>query len=96
MKKTALAILAGLLVVPTVALSHPVDETYDTRGECERAFAESSKLDRERLVQNGNFPTIGAAQSTFQTLFTCEYDPDEDVWYMELHLPPLDNPSRRP
>jgi hypothetical protein len=74
------AICAAL--VPAAALAHPTDIAFGTRGECEAAYAASSKLDRERLVEMGMAPTKGAAQRTFNETFRCEYDEEEDAWYI--------------
>ena len=64
------------------AIAHPTDEAYASRGECESAYAKASKLDRERLVEVGIFPTPGAAQRTFRDRFVCEYDEDAEAWFI--------------
>lgn len=76
--------LLGVVALATggAASAHPTNQAYDTRGECEAAFAEASKLDRERLVELGIFDSLGAAQRTFRDIFKCEYDEDEDAWYI--------------
>ena len=84
MKKTVLATALAALAIAGTAAAHPTDIPYETRGECERAYAEFNKLDRERLVALGIFETRGAAQRTFRDLFACEYDEDEDLWYIVL------------
>lgn len=65
-----------------VALAHPVGEPFETRGECEAAFAESSKDDREALFDRGIFTSRGAAQRTFNDLFACAYDEEEEAWFI--------------
>jgi hypothetical protein len=82
MKKTILTAAIATLVAAGTAAAHPTDVAYETRGECERAYAEANKLDRERLVALGIFETNGAAQRTFRELFACEYDEDDDLWYI--------------
>ncbi|GAA4007266.1 hypothetical protein [Sphingomonas humi] len=77
----ALAALCGTLPV----IAHPTNVAYASRGECEAAAAESAKRDRERLVALGIFKTIGAAQSTFHDDWQCEYDRDDDAWYIVDH-----------
>lgn len=79
-----LKIAAALLVTLAagVASAHPINVPYDTRGDCEVAYANSSKLDRERLVALGVFETKGAAQSVFRDIFKCEYDEEEDAWFV--------------
>lgn len=88
MRKLFLAATPILLGLSAYAAAHPTDEDYDTRGECEAAYAEASKLDRERLLELGIFDTRGAAQRTFKDLFACEYDEIEDAWYI-LFTPPM-------
>lgn len=86
MKKVALTtLLLGATAGLSSAIAHPTNVPYATRGECERAAAESAKQDRERLVNAGIFPTIGAAQSTFHEDWRCEYDPEEDAWFIVDH-----------
>lgn len=77
----------GLIGVAAAAMAaavvaHPTDTPYETRGECEAAYAESSKDDRERLVALGIFETRGAAQRTFRDRFRCEYDEDAGAWFI--------------
>jgi hypothetical protein len=75
--------LGVLVLVSAGALSaHPTDIPYDTRGECEAAYAQFSKLDRERLVEMGIFDTNGEAQRTFNEIFACEYDEELDAWFI--------------
>ena len=83
MKKVAvLTLVLSATVGVSAAIAHPTDVPYATRGECEQASAESAKQDRERLVALGIFPTIGAAQSTFHEDWRCEYDEEEDAWFI--------------
>lgn len=72
----------GALAIAGAVSAHPTNERYDTRGQCEAAYAEASKFDRERLVALGVFDTRGEAQRTFRDLFRCEYDEDEDAWFI--------------
>ncbi|QNM82570.1 hypothetical protein H8M03_11270 [Sphingomonas sabuli] len=86
MKKMAVTILLlGATVGLSSAIAHPTGVAYETRGECERAAAASAKQDRERLVGAGIFPTVGAAQSTFHDDWRCEYDAEEDAWFIVDH-----------
>ena len=83
-------LIATILIVSAVAsgtatFAHPTDVPYASRGECERAAAESAKNDRERLVAGGIFPTIGAAQSTFHEDWKCEYDDEARAWFIVDH-----------
>lgn len=74
--------LAALLAVSSQVMAHPTNIPYDTRGDCEAAYAQFSKLDRERLSELGFTP--GEAQRTFRDLFLCEYDPNSKKWYIVL------------
>jgi hypothetical protein len=83
MKKVAvMALILGATFGVGGAIAHPTNVPYATRGECERASAESAKQDRERLDELGIFPTIGAAQSTFHEDWRCEYDEEEEAWFI--------------
>lgn len=82
MKKLMIAVAATAVTAASVAVAHPTDIAFDTRGECEAAYAASSKLDRQRLVDLGYFDTKGAAQKTFNETFRCEYDEEEDAWFI--------------
>lgn len=84
MRKSLFFVGAAALTAAGGVSAHPTDVPYDTRGECEAAYAEASKFDRERLVAQGVFDTRGEAQRTFNEIFRCEYDEDEDAWYIVL------------
>ena len=87
MKKLNLVFGIAALASAGSVLAHPTDIAFETRGECEAAYAESSKLDRERLVDElGFFETYGAAQRTFKERFSCEYSEEDDAWYIVDHL----------
>jgi len=77
-----LPLALAALACASTATAHPTDVTFSSRGECEAAFADSSKSDRERLVELGIFDTFGAAQSTFRDMFRCERDYDGDNWHI--------------
>jgi hypothetical protein len=82
MKKILIIAALSSSVIGPVARAHPTNVPYETRGECERAYAESSKGDRERLADAGIFESRGAAQRTFNETFRCEYDEEEDAWFI--------------
>jgi hypothetical protein len=80
-KLISCAVLVAIgMVAPATA--HPTDVAFETRGQCEVAYARSSKLDRERLLALGIVDSIGAAQSTFKDTFECQYDDEEDAWFI--------------
>ena len=87
MTKLYLLLAPVALGLASFAAAHPTDIAYDTRGECEAAYAEASKFDRERLVQLGVFESRGAAQRTFNELFACEYDETEEAWFIVFQSP---------
>lgn len=84
-KKPLLWGCAPLIALATAnaVSAHPTNIPYESRGKCEAAYAEFSKLDRERLVDVlGIFDAYGHAQRTFNELFACEYDEETDAWYI--------------
>lgn len=80
-KLTILATVLAVTVAGAVS-AHPTTIPFDTRGDCEVAYAASSKLDRERLLNGGIVENQGAAQKTFNETFRCEYDEDLDAWFI--------------
>ena len=83
MKTLKMSIFAAPLIVGSAAIAHPTNVRFETRGDCEAAYAESSKLDRQRLVdQLGIFGSYGAAQRTFNETFQCQYDEEEQAWFI--------------
>ncbi len=81
MKKLILLMAIGS-VFSSQAIAHPIGIQYSSRGECESAYAEFSKLDRERLSGLGFTP--GEAQKTFRDLFACQYDANSKKWYIVM------------
>lgn len=79
---------AGAMIPAGSASAHPTGIAYPTRGACEVAYEQASKNDRDMLVALGIFDTIGAAQSTFNDLFQCQYDPEQDAWFIVYIGPP--------
>ena len=92
MKKIILLVAGTSLASSGVVSAHPTNIPFPTRGACEVAYEESSKLDRERLVDLGIFDTKGAAQRTFKDLFQCEYDPEEQAWFI-VYIGPQGGPG---
>ncbi len=82
MSKSLFGFGIAAMVTAGALSAHPTNIPYDTRGECEAAYAESSKLDRERLVELGIFGSRGEAQRTFNDIFACEYDEALDAWFI--------------
>lgn len=82
MRSLVVSIAAVAFAATSAAVAHPTDIAFETLGKCEAAYAESSKLDRERLVALGFVENNGAAQKTFNETFRCEYDEEEDAWFI--------------
>lgn len=80
MTKKTILLVAALLSAPAIA--HPTGIPYSSRGDCEAAYAEYNKLDRERLSGMGFTP--GEAQKTFRDLFACQYDTSAGKWFIVL------------
>lgn len=80
MKKWTVMGAAAALLAAGTAVAHPTSLRFETRGECEVAFAEASKFDRPIIVQLGFEETIGGAQTRVLARFECEYDEDEEAW----------------
>lgn len=88
MKKLMSAAVLATALSAGPAPAHPTGVPYPTRGACEVAFADASKTDRDFLVENGIFDSKGAAQRTFNDLFQCQYDPEQDAWFIVYIGPP--------
>ena len=78
-KLLGLALVLGMIAVPAAA--HPTGFAYSSRGECQSAFAHYSKLDRVHLSELlGVSP--GDIQSQIPDLYDCEYDREENAWFI--------------
>lgn len=82
MKKSIVHASIATVLLSGTAFAHPSDVPYETRGQCEAAYAESSKIDRERLLASGRVENQGAAQRTFNETFRCEYYEDQGAWFI--------------
>ena len=84
-----LAIVAVLASVglPSAAPAHDFVTTYSTRAECERAYVEMNKFDRDWLLATfpGLFSSPGDVMAFLTQHVGCEYDPDRNVWFMADH-----------
>jgi hypothetical protein len=88
-KQIALAVAAAATTaIPAPVTAHPTDIPYATRGECEAAYAAASKEDRNSLVSNGVFDNNGQFQMGVRDLFECEYNEEEQAWYIVYIGPP--------
>jgi hypothetical protein len=88
-KRLVLAIAATAVAgTPAPVAAHPTDIPYATRGECEVAYAEANKQDRDFLVSKGVFDNNGQFQMGVRDLFECEYNEQEQAWYIVYIGPP--------
>lgn len=71
----------------TAASAHDFVTTYETRAQCELAYVEMNKFDRDWLLNN--FPQLFDSPGDVMHFLTqhvdCEYDPAENVWFMADH-----------
>ncbi|HZC37311.1 MAG TPA: hypothetical protein VE221_01405 [Sphingomicrobium sp.] len=82
MKKLILLVAGTSLTTSGAAFAHPTDIPFPTRGACEAAYAAASKDDRDFLVSHGVFDNNGQFQMGVRDLFRCEYNEEEQAWYI--------------
>jgi hypothetical protein len=73
------------------ANAHDFNATFETQAQCQRAWVEVNKFDRDflREVAPGRFQTKGDVMAYLTKYIRCEYDPEEDVWYFEDNRPSM-------
>lgn len=82
------AVLGVLLAASPAAANHIFTPTpFASYGECESANAKLSNEDAERQfpLRPDLFSSLGEARSFMTRAFSCEYDPDDDSWYLTDH-----------
>ena len=84
---TAFGVAIVLVASPAVANHIFTPSAFDTRGECESENARLSNDDAERQfpLRPDLFSSLGEARSFMTRAFTCEYDADEDAWFLTDH-----------
>lgn len=93
MKRLMILITAATFAVPSGgAVAHPTDVPYATRGECEVAYAEANKTDRDFLVSKGVFDNNGQFQMGVRDLFECQYNEEAQAWYI-VYIGPAGRPG---
>lgn len=81
------AIVLGALAIPAGAIAHtPIEQPYETRGECEAQLAEDNTFHSFDKVNSGDYENVGEAMKDMRDHFWCEQDPDDGYWYM-LRVP---------
>ena len=80
--------LGALVTASPAAANHIFTPTaFASYGECESANATLSNEDAERQfpLRPDLFSSLGEARSFMTRAFSCEYDPDDDSWYLTDH-----------
>jgi len=80
MTKFKTAIALGVLAIPALALAHPTDVPFESRGECETAMARANHDDGAIKVANGEFDNFGDSNRWMHASFHCERI--GDVWFI--------------
>jgi hypothetical protein len=81
MKALNLALASAVLLAGTAAIAHPTDVYFDSRGQCQAAYAQQNQADRAILVQFGIAATLGEAMRDIHNRFSCEYDQQAGKWH---------------
>jgi hypothetical protein len=86
-RRLPLVAVVSAVALPTAAPAHDFVTTYPTRAECEVAYVEMNKFDRDWLL--ATFPDMFASKGEVMEFLTqhvgCEYDPVRGVWFMADH-----------
>lgn len=88
MKLPMMLALGSLSLAGPAAANHIFTPTpFASYGECEAENAKLSNEDAERqyLIRPDLFSSLGEARSFMTRAFSCEYDPDDDSWYLTDH-----------
>ena len=89
MKKLSLFLAASALVLAAPAgANHIFTPTpFASYGECESENARLSNDDAENqlALRPDRFSSLGEARSFMTRAFSCEYDPEDDAWYLPDH-----------
>lgn len=89
MRKMSVAFLVGAAALTSTASAHDFTLRFESQGECQRAWAGMNKYDRD-FLRNLNpqmFETPGDVMKFLTEYVTCEYDPDQDDWYIADNRP---------
>ena len=88
-EEEAVILALGLLMAATPAAANHIftPSAFATYGECESENARLSNDDAERQfpLRPDHFSSMGEARSFMTRAFSCEYDPDDDSWYLTDH-----------
>lgn len=85
-------ILTGALAMLALGTPAKADHIFTptpfaSYGECESVNAQLSNEDAERqfALRPDRFSSLGEARSFMTRAFSCDYDPDDDSWYLTDH-----------
>lgn len=89
MKKLIISVLFTAAAATGPVAAHDFTATYTSQGQCERAWAQMNKVDRDFLpsFRPDLFTTHGDVMRYLTKYVTCEYDPTEEVWYIADNRP---------
>ena len=87
MKKLLTIAISATAGLASAAVAHDFETTYPTRAECERAYVEMNKFDRDWLLATfpGLFDSRGDVMAFLTQHVGCEYDSENNVWFMADH-----------
>jgi hypothetical protein len=86
MRKFPVILALGALVTASPATANHIftPTPLASYGECESANA-NEDAERPFPLRPGLFSSMGEARSFMTRAFSCEYDPDDDSWYLSDH-----------
>jgi hypothetical protein len=89
MRKLMTIAITAAAIMPTAAAAHDFEATFDSQAQCEVAWVQSNKIDRDflRQVNPQQFQTKGDVMAYLTKYVRCAYDPIDDVWYFEDNRP---------
>lgn len=89
MKKLNFILAFGFLSVAVPAAANHIftPTPFESFGECEAENAKLSNDDasRQLALRPDLFSSLGEARSFMTRAFSCEYDADDDAWYLTDH-----------
>ena len=88
MKKLIIACVAAASM-SSAASAHDFDARFSSLDQCERAWVQSNKVDRDflRALNPDLFQTDGDVMHFLTQYVTCAYDPLTDQWYFQDNRP---------
>jgi hypothetical protein len=88
--RLALIAIGTLFAAAPASANHlgALDVPYATRGACEAATADIDNVDRDGLLRRfpDLFTTRGDTRAFITAAFDCEFDEEDEMWYITDHL----------